>query len=53
MLLLFVLAILALVAFGVGFTIHWLFIVAVVAALIWVVSVFLGGTGGRTRGTWW
>jgi hypothetical protein len=53
MLLLFVLAILALVAFGVGFTIHWLFIVAVVAALIWLVSVFLGGTGGRTRGTWW
>jgi hypothetical protein len=53
MFLLFVLAVLAIVAFGVGFTIHWLFIVAVVAALIWLVSVFLGGTGGRTRGTWW
>jgi hypothetical protein len=53
MFLLFVLAVLAIVAFGVGFTIHWLFIVAVVAALIWLASVFLGGTGGRTRGTWW
>jgi hypothetical protein len=53
MFLLFILAVLAIVAFGVGFTIHWLFIVAVVAALIWLVSVFLGGTGGRTRGTWW
>jgi len=47
------LALLAIIAFGVGFTVHWLFIVAVIAALIWLISLFLGGAGGRTRGTWW
>ena len=51
MLLLIVLALLAIVAFGVGFTIHWLFVVAVIAALLWVISVFLGG--GRRRRAWW
>ena len=53
MLILLVLAILAIAAFGVGFTVHWLFVVAVVAALLWVISLMLGATGGRTRGTWW
>ena len=53
MLLLVLLAILALIAFGVGFTIHWLFIVAVVLALLWLISVFIGGVGGRSRGAWW
>jgi hypothetical protein len=53
MLLLVLLAILALIAFGVGFTIHWLFIVAVVLALLWLISMFLGGVGGRSRGAWW
>jgi hypothetical protein len=53
MLFLVLLALLAVIAFGVGFTVHWLFVVAVVAALIWLISVFLGGAGGRTRGTWW
>jgi hypothetical protein len=52
-LLLVVLALLAIIAFGVGFTIHWLFVIAVVAALLWVISVFLGGVGGRRRGAWW
>jgi hypothetical protein len=47
MLLLVVLALLAIVAFGVGFTIHWLFIVAAVLALVWVISLFAGGLGGR------
>jgi hypothetical protein len=47
------LAILALIAFGVGFTIHWLFIVAVVLALLWLISVLIGGVGGRSRGAWW
>jgi hypothetical protein len=45
MLLLIVLAILAIIAFGVGFTIHWLFIVAAVLALIWLISLFTGGLG--------
>ena len=53
MLFLVLIALLAIIAFGVGFTVHWLFIVAVIAALIWLVSLFLGGAGGRTRGTWW
>ena len=45
MLLLIVLAVLAIIAFGVGFTIHWLFIVAAVLALIWLISLFTGGFG--------
>ena len=53
MVLLVLLAILALVFFGVGFTIHWLFILAIVAALLFVISFFLGGVGGRTRRGWW
>ena len=45
MLLLVVLAVLAIIAFGVGFTIHWLFIVAAVLALIWLISLLTGGFG--------
>lgn len=53
MLLLVLLALLAIIAFGVGFTVHWLFVVAVVLALVWLISLFAGGAGGRTRGSWW
>jgi hypothetical protein len=53
MLLLILLAILAIAAFGIGFTVHWLFVIAVVAALIWLISFFVSGSGGRSRGTWW
>jgi hypothetical protein len=49
MLLLVVLAILALLAFGVGFVVHWLFIVAAVLALIWLISLFAGGIGRGSR----
>jgi hypothetical protein len=49
MLLLVALAILALLAFGAGFVIHWLFIVAAVIALVWVISVFSGGLGRGAR----
>ena len=52
MLLLVLLAVLAVVAFGVGFTIHWLFIVAAILALVWLISMFAGGARGR-RGAWW
>jgi hypothetical protein len=48
MLLLVALAILALIAFGAGFVIHWLFIVAAVIALLWVISLFSGGLGRRS-----
>ena len=51
--LLIVLALLAVIAFGVGFTVHWLFVVAVILALVWVISVFAGGVGGRSRRAWW
>jgi hypothetical protein len=49
MLLLIVLALLAIVAFGVGFTVHWLFVVAVVLALVWVIAMItgVGRTGAR------
>lgn len=53
MLLLIVLALLAALLFGLGFTIKWLFILAVIAALLWVIALFTGGVGGRTRGYWW
>jgi hypothetical protein len=53
MLLLILLALLAIVAFGVGFTIHWLFIIAAVLALVWVISLIAGGVGGRSRSAWW
>jgi hypothetical protein len=53
MLLLVLLALLAIIAFGVGFTVHWLFIVAIVLALVWLISLFAGGLGGRARSTWW
>ena len=51
MVLLVVLALLAIIAFGVGFTIHWLFIVAAVLALVWLLSFFAGGLGRSRRGT--
>jgi len=51
--LLLLLALLAIIAFGVGFTVHWLFVVAIVIALLWVISFFAGGIGGRSRRAWW
>jgi len=53
MALLILLAILAIILFGVGFTLHWLFILAVVAALLFVIMLFVGAAGGRSRGAWW
>jgi hypothetical protein len=52
MLLLVALAILALIAFGVGFVVHWLFIVAAVIALIWLISLFAGGVGRAGARRW-
>ena len=53
MLLLLLIALLAIVAFGVGFTLHWLFIVAAILALVWLISFFAGTAGGRGRRAWW
>jgi hypothetical protein len=47
MTLLVILALLALIAFGAGFVVHWLFIVAIVLALIWLISLFTGGLSRR------
>ena len=47
--LLILLAILALILFGVGFVVHWLFIVAVIVAIIWLISLFTGGFGAGAR----
>lgn len=51
--LLAILALIALVLFGVGFTVHWLFVVAVIFALLFLISLFAGGIGGRSRRAWW
>ncbi len=53
MVLLVVLALLAALFVGLGFTIKWLFILAIVFALVWLISLFASAAGGRTRGTWW
>jgi hypothetical protein len=53
MLLLIALAILAIILFSFGFVVHWLFIVAVVVALIWLISLFTGGFGGRAGARRW
>ena len=45
--LLILLAILALILFGAGFIVKWLFIVAAVVALLFVISLFTGGWRGR------
>jgi hypothetical protein len=53
MIFLVLLALLAVIAFGLGFTIKWLFIVAVILAAIWLISLLAGGISGRSRGAWW
>jgi hypothetical protein len=50
--LLLVLAVLALIVFGVAFTAHWLFIIAVILAAVWLVSFLMGGRHGRSRSIW-
>ena len=52
MLLLILLAILAIIAFGVGFVVHWLFIVAAILAVIWLISLLTGGFGRAGARRW-
>jgi hypothetical protein len=48
MLLLILLALLVIVLFGAGFVVKWLFILAAIAALLFLISLFTGGfRGGR------
>jgi hypothetical protein len=51
--LLLLLGLLTIVFFGLGFTIKWLFALAIVSALLWVISMFVGRLGGRPRGYWY
>jgi hypothetical protein len=50
---LILLALIAVVLFGVGFTVHWLFVLAAIAALLWLIVVLTGGAGRRSRGSWY
>jgi hypothetical protein len=52
-LLLLLLALIAVALFSAGLVIHWLFVVAVVVALVWLIGFFAGGLGGRSRRAWW
>ena len=52
MILLVVLAAFGLVVFGVAFTVHWLFVIAVILAAVWLVSFLMGGRHGRSRSVW-
>jgi hypothetical protein len=45
--LLVLLAVLVIAAFAGGFVIHWLFVAAVILALLWLISLFAGGIGRR------
>jgi hypothetical protein len=44
MLLLIILALIVALFIGLGFVIKWLFIVAVIAALVWLISFFMRGS---------
>jgi hypothetical protein len=47
MLLLIILALIIALFIGLGFVIKWLFIIAVVAALIWLITFFMRGSRAR------
>jgi hypothetical protein len=44
MVLLIILALIVALFVGLGFVVKWLFIVAIVAALIWLISFFMRGS---------
>jgi hypothetical protein len=43
----FVLPLLALILFGVGFTLNWLWIIAAVVAVVWLIALLMRGVGRR------
>ena len=47
--LLILLLIVALALVAGGFFLHWLFLIAAVVALIWLISLFAGGLGRGSR----
>jgi hypothetical protein len=55
MLPLLVVAVLVLLLFGFGFSLHLLWVIAVVALVIWLIGFLVrpGGTAGGARGRWY
>ncbi len=51
MVLILLLALLALIFFGIGFTVHFLWIVAVILAIVWLIG-FVVRPGGRRWYYW-
>jgi hypothetical protein len=47
MLWLVLLALLIAVVFGLGFVVKWLFVLAAILALVWVIAFFTGGARAR------
>jgi hypothetical protein len=50
--LLLLIALIVVVVFSVGFTAHWLFIVAAVLVGVWLLTFVMGARNGRSRGAW-
>ena len=53
MLALILLAILAVILFGVGFTIHVLWWIAIAAAIVWLLGFVIRPAGGARRARWY
>lgn len=47
MLLLIILALIVALFVGLGFVVKWLFILAAIAALLWIISFFMRGSRAR------
>jgi hypothetical protein len=50
--LLVLIALLVIVVFSVGFTAHWLFVVAAILAGVWLLTFVMGTRNGRSRSAW-
>ena len=52
MILLLLIALIAIVVFGFAFAAHFLFVIAAILAVVWLVSFFAGGRRSRSRTAW-
>ena len=54
MLLLLLIAVIAIIVFGFALAVHFLFIIAAILAVVWLVSFFSGrgGRRGHSRSVW-
>lgn len=54
MAILLLVALLAIILFGVGFALHLLWYIAIIVAIIWLIGFFVRPTGvGGARGRWY